>query len=246
MANSSKLKFPILRNVEYFDVVKNKQTIKTFLKKDLENSSWRDLQLKLGREFSAGAYHYALKFNNDETVHRGLIRVVSSIPIVQKNDSKQNENILNEIENIKAKIQQAAQPAGVSYELLISITKQSYETQISFLNNELTKKENFINKQQVEIDKLNDELDNAAELIDELKQQTGVNQYIELGKMFLQSKIGGAKKISSLKDSSPADIPEKIILILGAVDWSQVDDRLIDEIIKYLEIFITKLPLKGQ
>lgn len=244
MANSIKLKFPILKNVEYFDVIKNKQTIETYVKKDIEGFKWRDLQLKLGQRFSGGTYHYALKFNDDETVHRGLIRVISNIPTEKPTTG--NDNLLNEIERLKTQIQQAAQPAGVSYELLISVTKQSYETQIVFLNNELNKKENFINKQQIEIDKLNDELDNAAELIDELKQQTGVAQYIELGKMFLQSKIGGAKKISSLKDSNPNDIPEKITLILGAVDWLQVDDNLINEIIKYLEIFITKLPLKGQ
>lgn len=239
----AKIKFPILKDVEFLDVIKNKQTVKSFVKKDLEGIKWRDLQLKIGALFPAGSYHYALKFNNDDTLHKGVIRVISANPTEQKPET--NSNLINEIDALKKQINQIGNAGGYSVDLLLSIQKSSYETQINFLNAELLRKENFINKLENQIESLNNELDDAAEQIEELKSKTGVNQYLELAQTFLQSKIGTAKKITTLKDSNPNDIPKRIIDILGAVDWSQIDQQAIDQIINYLEIFITKLPLKN-
>lgn len=244
MAIGRKIKFPILKDVEFFDVIKNKQTVKSFIKKDLEGLKWRDVQLKIGSSFGAGSYHYALKFNNDDTLHKGVIRAVSNNPIEQHTEN--NTGLISEIESLKKQISSIGSQSGVSVDMLLSISKQSYETQINFLNAELLRKENHITKLDNEIEKLNAELDEAAELVDELKQKTGVNQYLELAQTFLQSKIGTAKKITTLKDSNPSDIPQKIIEILGAVNWSLVDDNVLSSIINYLEIFITKLPLKNQ
>jgi len=243
MAGSvQKLKFPILKDIEFFDVIKNKQTLKTFNKKDCEGLKWRDMQLKIGQSLPAGLYHYNMKINNDDSFYKGTIRVISTMQPEKTND---NSAALNEIEAIKKQLSTISNSNGVSVDLLISITKQSYETQINFLNAELQRKENLITKLENQIDSLNDELDNASDQIEELKSKTGLNQYIEIANTFLQSKIGTAKKITTLKDSNPDDIPARILELLGAVDWSKVPDNELSEIIRYLEIFLTKLPLKG-
>jgi hypothetical protein len=238
------LKFPYLNNVEYFDLIKHKKTLKTFLGKDINGLSWRDLQKKAGLFTGETVCNYSLKFENDNTVNRGTIRIISSLP-APSDDKNNNQSVLNEIENLKSKISSAAQSSGISVDLLLSISKQSYESQINFLNAEIIKKDNIITKLENKIDSYEDELNNCYEVIDDLKAKTGVNQYLELAQTFLQSKIGTAKKITTLKDSAPQDIPEKILLILGAVDWTQVPGETLAQIINYLEIFITKLPLKG-
>jgi len=239
------LKFPYLDKVEYFDLIKHKKTLKTFTGKEINGLSWRDLQKKAGLFTGETVCNYSLKFENDNNINRGTIRIISTLPAPSDEKNNNNQNVLFEIESLKNKISNAAQSSGISVDLLLSISKQSYESQISFLNQEIIKKDNLITKIENKIDSYEDELNNCYETIDDLKSKTGVNQYLELAQTFLQSKIGTAKKITSLKDSTPQDIPQKILLILGAVDWNEVPDDALANIINYLEIFITKLPLKG-
>jgi predicted RNase H-like nuclease (RuvC/YqgF family) len=238
------LRFPILKNVEYLDIIKHTQTIKTFTKKDCENLSWRNLQKKVG-ELTSGMVNYTLKFNDSPELHKGTMRAVNEINSAAASSDDKQKDLLNEIESLKTKINSIGAGSGVSVELLLNISKQSYETQINFLNTELTRKENFIDKQQTKIETLENELNECYEQIEDLKGKTGLNQYVDLAKMFLSSKMPGAKKITSLKDSNSNDIPERILIILGAVDWSKVPSDVLDTIIQYLEMYITKLPLKG-
>jgi len=237
------LRFPVLNDVDYLDIVKNGQTLKSFNKKETENLSWRNLQKKCG-EYTSGMVNYTLKFNNSPELHRGTMRVINEIKSGAAPVDEKNNLLLNQIDALNTKINSISAGSGVSVDLLLSISKQSYETQINFLNNELTRKENYNDKLQKKIDDLETELNSCYEVIEDLKSKTGINQYLEIGKMFLSSKMPGAK-LNSLKDSNASDIPEKILLILGAVDWSQVPSDVLNTIIQYLEMYITKLPLKG-
>lgn len=243
MSNPNKLKFPILKNVEYLDVTNNKTVIKTFNGRELEGLTWRELQSKIGAITGGGAVYYSLKFVNDNTIHKGKIRSVA----VQTNEKpiEKNNTMINELESIKKQINSIGNSQGVSVDLLLSISKQSYETQIGFLNNELVRKENLINKLETQIDNLNDELEKSDELIDDLKSKTGIGQYLEIAQTFLKAKTGGLEKVTTLKDSNPSDVPPRIIELLGAVDWTRVDQHIINEIINYMEMFLNKLPLKG-
>lgn len=245
--SATSIKFPILKDVEYFDIIKDRKTFKTFSGSEINNLTWRELSLLIGKSIPADTYHYTFKQLNNSEIFRGKIRVLGDVRNrLNENENKMTEKIQTELNSIKATLTAAGQNSGISVDMLLSITKQSYETQINFLNNELQRKENLISKLETEIDKLNDELIECDAQIDELKSKTGINQYLELAQTFLNSKIGTAKKIETLKDSNPNDIPERILLILGAVDWSNVPANVIDSIINYLEVFITKLPLKGQ
>lgn len=239
------LRFPVLKDVEYLDIIKNSTTVKTFNKKDVEGITWRELQKKIGAIVPGGMVNFALKFNQSNEIHKGTIRAVNDLNPVNSNDDK-NLHLLNELDVLKKQISSIGAGSGVSIDLLLSISKQSYETQISFLNAELIRKENYIDKLQKKIDELESDLDNASDLIEDLKSKTGMTQYLDIAKTFLSSKIGaGAQKIATLKDSNQDDIPESILNLLGAVDWVKVPQDVLNTIVQYLELYINKLPLKG-
>jgi hypothetical protein len=241
---SNKIKFPKLSKVEYLDIIKNKSVVHSFKPNDLEGLTWRQTQLLLGTILPPGLYNYTLKFIDVNSVNKGTIRSVSNIPAaVIKSESSQIEKQIDLLQQKVNALGSGSSQIGI--DVLLSITKQSYETQITFLNNEINKKDLVINKLETKIDSLTDDLDNASELVEDLKQKTGIGQYLEIAQTFLKAKIGNLKPISNLKDSDPGDIPEEILLTIGLVDWQKVDANLLSEIINYLKIFIQKLPLKG-
>lgn len=241
-----KIKFPILKNVEYFDVLQNKKLVKAFKGTDLEGLKWREVQEKIGL-YASGQIHYTFKFNDSPDIHKGMMRAVNTETF--KTQSNQNDlqvqSLKTEIQSLRSQLDNASSSSGVTVEMLLSISKQGYETQIHFLNNEITRKDAFITKLESEIDKLNDELDKQDVIIDELKSKTGLNQYLQLAQSFLNKKAGDVKPLTTLKDSNTSDIPERVMQLLGAIEWSQVSDEMLSNIIHYLEIFIQQLPLKG-
>ena len=98
-ARSSNLRFPIVKDVEYFDVVKNKATLTTYKKKDIEGKTWRDVQLMIGSQFGAGVYFYNFKQIGIDYINRGQVRGVSTGVILDKKEN--NIDMTNELETIK-------------------------------------------------------------------------------------------------------------------------------------------------
>jgi len=237
-----KLKFPVLNKVEYIDLVKNRINVLTIEGKDVEGFTWRQLQLYCGEKLAGGVYGYSMKFAKDDTIYRGSIKVVSLTK--QGFEMDENNNVKKQLDELTKKLN-SLKSDSPGMDLIISLTKSGYETQISFLKDELARKEKNIDKLEAEINKLNDQLDAAETIIDDLKSKTGLSQYIQIAKEFLMMKSGAMKPITNLKDSDTVDIPADVLQVLGVVDWSAVDEKLLSEIIHYLKIFIQKLPLKG-
>lgn len=219
--------------VEYIDLIKNKTLVKSF--KNFKAKNWRALQEFLGNELNVSQqFFYILKLKNNDKLFKGQIRSIAgndATPV----EKKSNE-VLSEINSLRESLKGLNN--GVTTELLISITKQSYETQINFLNQELVRKENYINKLESEINNLENELD-------QVEPQTDLTKYIEIAQTFLKLKQGGLKEVVSLEASNTSDIPEEILTILGLVDYSRIPQTDLNQIISYLKIFIQKLPLKG-
>ena len=238
------IKYPILKNVSYFDIQKGSQTLKSFSGKDLENKTWRELQLLIGSFLGGGRYSYVFQFKNDDQLNHGTIRGVTDI--TQKPEST-NSKLQDELNSLSSKLDKLTTQSsgGIGYDVLISVTKQSYETQIIFLKEQLNQKDISISELKEKIKELDAELDKTYDQIDELSKSSGMNQYLEIAKDFLKLKMPGKVEKISLKDSNPSDIPQIFIDILGTVDWNQVDPNVIDEIAKYLNVFIPKLPMKG-
>jgi chromosome segregation ATPase len=241
---SQKIRFPKVPDVEYLDILKNKGTARSYKPKEVIGMSWRDLQYLVGKEIGPGNYRYSLKVVGEDIIHSGSIRALGQMPREEKtNDS----SLKNEIENLKRKLDNVSKDNGISVDVLISLTKQGYETQITFLNLQLQQKESFITKLENKIDSLENELNEADAVIEDLKSKTGINQYLEIAQTFLKSKMGAkSTKLQSLEDSNPNDIPKEIINLLGIVQWSEVEQPIIDNIVFYLNEFIPKLPLKGK
>lgn len=240
-----KIKFPILKNVEYFDVLQNKKLVKAFKGSDLEGLKWREVQEIVGK-YASGQISYVFKFNDNPELHKGNMRPVNTDILKPNNQNDlQVQSLKTEIQSLRSQLDNASSNSGVTVEMLLSISKQGYETQIHFLNNEITRKDSFITKLESEIDKLNDELEKQDILIDELKSKTGLNQYLQLAQSFLNKKAGDTKPLTTLKDSNTSDIPERVMQLLGAIDWNEVSPEMLANIIHYLEIFIQQLPLKG-
>lgn len=239
------MKIDKLQGVEYIDIVKNKQCIKTYKPKEVNGLTWREFQVKLGSDLKQSTqFYYIIKFQNENKINKGLVRSVfenaPSDSINQKND--QSNQIADQIKSLQTQINSLGS-GGISTELLISITKQSYETQINFLNAELMRKESFISKLESKIEELENELEDCAS---NDNNTTQLSQYLELAQMFLRGKQGNLKPVTNLKDSDASDIPDEILEILGLVDYSKIAQNDLQQIIQYLKIFIQKLPLKGQ
>lgn len=240
----TQLKFPVLNDVEYFDVYQNKQNTITFNGLEINGLTWRKLQELIGKKIGAGVYKYSFKQNKDSNIFNGTIRAISNRE--KKLNDSNNPEITNQLLSLQKEIQSIKNNSGnVGTDLLISVTKQSYETQINFMTLQLNQKDKVIEKLEKNIDDLEKELTEQDSIIDDLKGKTGISQYIGIVQDLLKVKNGKVEKIS-LKDSDSSDIPKEFIDLLGVVDWSQVEDNIKQEIFKYLNMFIPKLPLKNR
>lgn len=240
-----KLKFPVLKKIEYFDIHKNNQVIKTF-KDEINDFTWRRLQNEIGDICGSGLYHYSFKQTGSDIINKGTIRgIKSDNSLIDPNET--------EIKNLKSKINLLSDnlnkvnkdSGGINVEILMSIAKQSYETQINFLNMEISRRELTIAKLETKIENLENELNESDAIIDELKSKTGVSQYLELAQSFLKVKSAGLQPVENLSASNRSDIPDEILQLLGLVDYSRIHPDELNKIIDYMKIFIQKLPLKG-
>lgn len=235
------MKIDKIENAEYLDLIKNKVLIKTYKGKDINGLSWRDLQIKIGADLKQSAqFYYVLKLKNENKIYKGIIRSVSE-SASEPEKPQTNKEYYQELESLKQEIKNISS-GSVNTDLLIKVTSQSYENQIQFLKEQLSTKDNYINRLELKIETLENELDECAS---NDNNKTSISQYIELAQMFLKSKAGGLKPVESLANSDQSDIPQSLLDILGLVDYSKIPQSDLDQLLNYLRIFIQKLPLKG-
>ena len=236
-----KLKFPILKNIEYIDVIAGKART-TFSGLEVDGLKWREFQELIGKKLGAGAYHYVLKLHDDNTIYKGGVRAVNVNETVKADHSNIIESRINELDN---RINKMGSNTSVEISTLLEITRAGYETRIGFMKDELKNRDDRITRLDIQVKDLENEIDGYLDTIEELKEKTGIGQYINIAKEFLSMKVGNTKPIENLAGSNSDDIPPDIIQVLGVVDWDEVDPTVKDGIIHYLKIFIQKLPMKG-
>lgn len=253
--NKLKLKFPIIENFVFIDIVKGKETLLSFKESDLKEitgSTWRQFQfivqdkldLKYGGKYPAGRYNYVCMRHNSTLVERGIIKTISRKSFLDAPiDETKETNQMDEIKQIKRELE-AIKGNNIPNDILINLTKQGYEIQINFLNQQLTNKDQIIKSLNQEIEKLENELDKYEIEIDDLKSKSGMNQIIEIGQRMLLAKFGSGKEVTNLSASNTNDIPEEILNILGLVDYSQISQENMQKIISGLKQYISILPLK--
>lgn len=252
-----KLKFPVIKNFIYFDIVKGKETLLSFSKKDLqeiEGKSWREFQFivqdkleaKYGQKYPAGRFNYICQQNNSTVIERGLIKTISRKSFldapIEKNEDQMS---LTELQEIK-KTLESLKSSDKSTDMMLTTVKQGYELQISFLNQQIQFKDSTIKQFEKDIEKLDNQLDKYESEIEELRSKTGFNQLLEIGQKMLVAKFGQGQEVTNLSASNTSDIPEEILQILGMVDYQKIPGEQLQKIISGLKQYISVLPLKGQ
>jgi len=247
-----KIKFPILKDVDYIDVSKGKSVLLTLKGVEVEGISWREFQLLLGQRLGAGTYYYKLKFANKQELHSGSVKGVDpGMPPVKVDNNDQMKTLEGSISALSLKIEKMGKGEGVSVETLLDVTRTSYQGRIDFMLIDLNKKDNEYSALQGKFDALEKELDDQDDIIDDLKSKTGLNQYsgiIErVAEKIIFSKIGTGKgqPLGDLSMSDPKDLPPEIMEVLGVVAWDEVTELVLNKLLHFLKIYITELPQKG-
>jgi len=237
------VKFPVLNDIEFFDVIKDKKTLKSFTGRELNGKKWREVSEMIGSLLGGGTFRYVAKFTKSNEIYNGSIRAVNVTD--NKQIEKNNSAISNQIQDLTNQIQELKKGnnSNIGFDVLMNVTKQGYDTQINFLNSQIQHKEIIINKLEAKIEDQENELATQDQIIDDLKSKTGISQYISIVQDILKVKTGNVNKLN-LKDSNTSDIPSEILQLLGLVDWSQVPREILEQTINYLNMFIPKLPLK--
>ena len=253
--NKLKLNFPIVPDIDYFDVIKNRQTILSLTNKDLkplEGKKWRELsffiQDKLtetyGTKYMPGSYNYVFQIVGDDIQNRGIMKTLSRDNKINMKETSLNDSGINkELQLIKSELLKATS-GNMPVDMIIQLSRQSYEQQIKFLELQLNDKSKQIEKLEGQINDLNDELNDSETIIKQLESKTGIGQYLEIAQKLFSLKIPTGQPVT-LKDSDVSNIPDEILQILGAVDYDKISDEDLKKIIGYLKQYISLLPLRN-
>jgi hypothetical protein len=242
------LKFPILNDVEYVSIYRTGKSVLEINGNDLEGMTWRQFQLYLGEKIPPGKCQFTMKFKDSSTLHTGAIRAARENDIYEpdkKEDSIMSEKILKEFSSLKDSLSKATNQGGITFDILLNATKQGYESQISFLNQQLQHKDSIIAKTEIEINQLENDLNDCEK---ESARSSGIGQYLAIGEKILSMKFGSGKAIS-LKESDSTDIPEQILKVLGVIDWQKIDAESINRISNNIQQYLSVIPkefFKGQ
>lgn len=236
--HNKKLKFPILNDVEFVSILKNKRSVFESDGKQFEGLTWREFQLKLGEYLPPSTYYFTLKFKNNAEIHTGQIRAVS---YENKTEVSMDENkILNELNSLKDKLSKAESKGGISFELLLESTKQGHAAQISYLNEKLKDRDEKIRELKNEITELDRDLTDCEK---ESAKSTGIQQYLQIGEKIASIYLGGKTKTPiSLKESDSTDIPNEILQVLGVIDWQKIDAESIARIANSIQQYLSVIP----
>jgi hypothetical protein len=256
MHYSKKILFEPFPELEYFDITRDKKTILSLDRETLKQFTgkpYREMQFfvqkvlneKYSGQYPPSTYNYSAKKVNEAKIYRGMIKTIdiSSAP-GNKIETKKEINNMSEISELK-KIVESIKSDNVSSDMLINITKQGYELQLQFLNGQLKHKEQIIVSLEKDILKLESELDKQDLLIQDFKSKSGLAPMIEMAQKFIMARVSAPQPLQNLSNSDTTDIPQEILNILGAVDYTRIDESSMQKITDTLRQYITLLPLKG-
>ena len=243
------LKHPVLNNVEYASIVRNRKSVLEIEGKEIEGCAWRDFQIYIGDKIGVGRFHFTIKFKNNAELYTGQTKGIDPNVSIKKSD--ESDSIINQVTNafksLESKLNNATQQGGITYEMLLASTKQGYDTQVDFLKQQIVYKDGSITELKLEIKDLNDELETTDITIRQLELKSGYNQYLEPISKLLLAKFGGGKPVK-LEESDPSAIPMEVLQVLGVIDYSKIQLEDLNKMIQLLQQYITatNLPLKGQ
>ena len=86
--NARILKHPILKNVEYASLKRKGKPVLEIAGIDLQNVSWRDFQIFVGKKIGVGRFAFTIKFKNNAELYTGMTNAVDlDLAVNKTNDS---------------------------------------------------------------------------------------------------------------------------------------------------------------
>jgi len=249
--NNRTLKYPVLKNLEYISIVKNKKSVLELDKNKLgglENKTWREFQLFLGEHLTPGRYYFTIKFLKNPELHTGQVRAVSSDG--EKTEGKMDSEIVKQFNELKEALTNATNSGGVTFDMLLQSTKSGYEAHITLLNKQIEYKDTIIIELKGEIKELENELDKAQKEYNKVsgsEKWIGViDKYAPALELFFKSKNIAPAKLPLATNVDSSGIPDEVIAILAQVDYDKLkqDQEKYKQILGYLQQYISMLPLK--
>ena len=229
---------------QYLDVQRGGIDLQRLTTDELNGLTPMKLQEMIGEKHGAGKCRISgvdgkgLRYT---TIFKGINK---NMPIVKPDESKINQ-VLDQFKKLESKLNSASQSGGITFEMLMASTKQGYEAQAIFLNQQIKYKDELITELKRDCDELESDLNDCEK---EASKNSGIGQWLTVGEKILNMKFGAGAKVS-LKDSSTTDIPEQILLVLGVVDWSKIDAESINRIANSIQQYLGVIPkefFKGQ
>lgn len=236
--NTRELKYPVLNNIDYCTITKNKKSVLEIDGKDLEGKTWREFQIYLGDKLPINKYYFTIKFKKGGEIYSGMTKAVSLDPKKLESNTMDENKIISEFRSLKDALSKATNQGGISFEMLLASTKQGYEAQIQYLNSKIADKDELIREIKKEVDDLEDDLNECEK---ESAKNSGIGQYLAIGEKILSMKFGKPGKVS-LKDSDSSDIPDQILQVLGIINWQIMDQQNIEKIASSIQQYLSVLP----
>jgi hypothetical protein len=240
----TRLRFPTIpKNIEYFDVIKDKLTVRRYEAKEIGGIKWNKLGEKICEDgMQEGKYSYALKIKDLHYIYRGFLKAVNKNVIKKIESVPSNEmvtihkSIIALSEDLKKKGSES-NVIGVDY-IMQSISR-THEAEIGIYKLQIEEKNFQIKKLENEIDDLEDTLSDYEQQLTEVSASSSTNNLLKL----VMEKINPAKP-SGLSEQNLDGIPSPIVHLIKRVDYSRLSPEALGKVITDLGQYIQTLPLK--
>lgn len=234
------LKHETLQNVDYAYITRRGTQVMEIPGKDLEKVKWRDFQKMVGEKIGSGTFGFTIKFKGSGELYSGQSKAVkfSDSTAIATEDPSMVKTVLEGFKELKKQLEQGINSGGITFDMLIGVTKQGYESQISFLNQQIIFKDGVIAE-------LKEDLRDCENENSSLQSSGGIKEYLSVAKDLISARLAPTPQVN-LQDSTPSEIPDDVLQVLGMVDWNRLDEETLAGIVDYLKKYIFKfLPLKG-
>ena len=150
------LKIPqFTKHISYFDVSKKGKLLVHLDDNEVYKKSWREIQQLVGDKIGSGVYTYVFQWKGSNNIETGRIRAVS---VNDKTEISSDNNGLNERIDLLIKRVDGLQSEHGFSDLMLQTIKESYETRLQFLKDQLESKDKDLRDSDNELQECEDEI----------------------------------------------------------------------------------------
>ena len=242
------IKFDVFPAMEYFDLTKNAELlirlnadqcnkISKVTRAQAQTLLYTMMYEKHGAKYPPGFYHYQFKEPGSTRLERGKIRLIADDSLeIKKDDNLEQKQFENQLAEIKKQIAKISDSGTSNIDIITSALKLGHEAQVSFLNMQLTDKDNKIKELKDEIEHLEKLLDKAEQTLSET-DTTGMASKILDGLSGLMKTKATPVNYDTLQDQT-GSIPVPLFDLLNSIDWLKVSPQDLDKTMNDLNMYV--------